>query len=97
MRWLSLNLRWYLQQRLIVDECSTPRGEGCGIMVVHVLRLLVHELLLVVGRTSLLGSMGKVGVGILLLLLLLLHRGLRTTWGILLGAYLNTVPTHNYV
>ena len=78
---LSLNLWWYLWQRLIVDEHSTPRGEGCGIMVVPVLRLLVHELLLVVGRTSLLGS---VGVDILLLLLLH-HRGLRSTWGILLG------------
>ena len=58
--------------------------------------LLVHELMLVVGRTSLLGSVGKVGIGILLLLLL--HRpGLRTTRGILLGVYLNTMPTHNYV
>ena len=93
---LSLNLRWYLRWWLIADERSTPRGKGHGAMVIHVLWLLVHELLLVVGRTSLLGSMGKEGVGILLLLLLLLHRGLKTTLGILLGVYLNTMPTHNY-
>ena len=41
-------------------------------------------------------SMVKMGVGILLMMLLHRH-GLRSTWGILLGVHLNTVPTHNYV
>ena len=41
-------------------------------------------------------SMVKMGVGILLMMLLHRH-GLRSTWGILLGVHLNTMPTHNYV